>query len=282
MNINSLEYYSKITVTSILNIIIFIVLLVISANIFAAETYSFGIVPQQPASKIVKVWSPVLTYLNNKTGYKLVITTAKNIPAFERQLKKGNYDIAYMNPYHYVTYHKSLGYKAFAKAKDKKIHGIVIIHRDSGYKNLSDLANNKLAFPSPLAFAASILPRGQLSKINVEFTPVYVLSHDSVYLNVANKNFIAGGGVMRTFKAVSKNVREQLRILYKTLGYTPHAFAAHPRVPENVIQDILKAMVKMENDPQGIILLKTLKLKGLESASNKSWDDVRELNINQR
>lgn len=250
-----------------------------SRLLVADEFYTFGIVPQHSASKIFRLWTPLLEYLSGKTGYKLRVTTAKNIPVFESRLRAGNYDFSYMNPYHYVVFQKSPGYKAFAKASKKKIRGIIVVHKDSAYEKLSDLNNNKLAFPSPLAFAASILTRGQLSKRGVVFTPVYVSSHDSVYRNVANKNFIAGGGVIRTFKFVDKKVREQLRILYTTVGYTPHAFAVHPRVPENVVVDILNAMIAMENTEQGIKLLKVLKINGLSAATNKDWDDVRKLGI---
>ena len=41
---------------------------------------SFAIVPQQSATKLAKLWSPILRYIGEKSGYTLVFRTAKDIP----------------------------------------------------------------------------------------------------------------------------------------------------------------------------------------------------------
>ena len=83
-----------------------------------------------------------------------------------------------MNPYHYVVASESPGYQAFAKVADKKIRGIFIVRKDSEISNLEGLSGATLAFPSPAAFAASILPRSELKNRGINFTPKYVNSHD--------------------------------------------------------------------------------------------------------
>ena len=84
---------------------------------------------------------------------------------------------------------------------------------------------------------------------------------------------------MRTFKNTSPEYREKLRILWKSDGYTPHAFAAHPRVPKVIVEKLQKALLEMEKDPQGKALLKKIRLKGIEKGIDREWDDVRALNI---
>ena len=84
---------------------------------------------------------------------------------------------------------------------------------------------------------------------------------------------------MRTYRNTSPEYRNQLRILWTSDGYTPHAFAAHPRVPKNVIEDVQRAMLQMDMDPKGKALLKSIRLKGIESGEDYEWDDVRALNI---
>lgn len=242
-------------------------------------TLTVGIVPQQSASKLARLWTPILEYLSNKTGYRLQFKTGKDIPTFEQRVALGEYDLAYMNPYHYTIYHDNPGYLAIAKAKDKRIKGIIVVHKDSSYKALDEFSGKTLAFPAPAAFAASILPRSQFRQRGIPITPKYVSSHDSVYRNVATGRFPAGGGVIRTFKNTSAEVRQQLRILWTTSGYTPHAIAAHPRISKEVVRRIQQAMLNMDNDPEGKALLASIKIKGLEVAHNTDWDDVRGLNI---
>lgn len=266
------------------NCLAMIVLLLFSMAAMAEEyrepiSLNFGIVPQQSASKLARIWGPVLDYLEARTGYHFSFKTAKNIPTFEQRLQAGEYDIAYMNPYHYTVYHGHPGYQAIGKARDKQIKGILVVRKESPYQQLAELEGSALAFPSPAAFAASILPRSELRQQGIAITPEYVSSHDSVYRNVAAGRFPAGGGVIRTFNAMDASVRDQLRVLWTSRGYTPHAIAVHPRIDEQTLLKVQQALVAMEQDPEGRKLLDDLKIKGWAAAVDGDWDDVRALNI---
>jgi phosphonate transport system substrate-binding protein len=250
-----------------------------SDTIGAGERYSFGIVPQQSASKLARSWTPLLQYLSEHAGVEIRFRTAPDIPEFERRLSSGEYDLAYMNPYHYTVFSREFGYRAFAKETDKLIRGILVVRKDSPIETPRDLDGSTIAFPAPAAFAASVLTRAFLADQAIAFTPKYVSSHDSVYRTVAQRLYPAGGGVMRTLNSVAPEVREQLRVLWTTEGYTPHAFAAHPRVPEAVVARLAEVMFAMSDDAQGRQLLEPLKVQGFEAATDGDWDDVRALEI---
>jgi phosphonate transport system substrate-binding protein len=242
--------------------------------------YTFSVVPQQASSKLAKQWLPLLREVSRISGIRLRFVTSKDIPTFETELSAGKHDFSYMNPYHYVVYHEMQGYNALNKAKDKKIKGIIVVHRDSDISGLEELSGQDIAFPSPAAFAASILPRANLSKLGIEFTPRYVSSHDSVYSNVARQHFIAGGGIVRTLKATDPDARENLRILWTSPGYTPHAIANHPRVTADVAEKVQAALEAIGASDSGLQILQRLKITGWEKAQDKDWDDIRSLNIN--
>jgi phosphonate transport system substrate-binding protein len=239
----------------------------------------FGVVPQQAASKLAQSWSPILEYLTRETGYQLVFSTAPDIPTFESRLLEGEYDLAYMNPYHYVLYSINPGYRAFAHQKDKQLKGIIVVAKDSPLKSLKDLSGEVLAFPSPAAFAASLLPRANLKQQQVEFKPKYVGSHDSVYRTVAKGLYAAGGGIQRTFNALDSAIRDQLKILWVLPGYTPHAIAAHPRVPATIVNAIAQKMYTMDQTVEGKMLLSPILFSAIEEAVDSDWDDVRFLDM---
>lgn len=247
-------------------------------TINAQTQLSFGIVPQTDGSKLSQLWSPILKYLEETTGLDLKFATTRNINSFEKRITDGKYDIVYMNPYHYVKAHEIQGYNAFAKAKKKRLNGIMVVSKDSPYRTLNDLNNAELAFPSH-AFAADLVPRAVLTKNNISFEPKFVSSHDSVYRNIARGRYPAGGGVMRTFNNTAPEYKEKLRVLWKSDGYTPHAFAAHPRIPQDVVTKLQNALLKMDEDPKGKALLKKIRLNGIEKGIDNEWDDVRALNI---
>ena len=244
-----------------------------------APMLTVGIVPQQAAGALAKIWVPALDFLGKQTGYTLRFATAKDIPSFEQRLASGEYDIAYMNPYHYVVFHRAPGYRVFAKEKDTRLAGIIVVRKQDSYSTLSQLRGKTVAFPGPISFAATLLPQAEFRKLGVAIESQYVASHDSVYMAVAHGLFVAGGGIPRTFEKLNPELRDQLRILWQTVGYTPHAFAAHPRVPDEVLARLSVAMKKMQADTEGAPLLQALGFKGFVSAEDNEYDDIRRMEI---
>ncbi len=245
----------------------------------SAEEYTFGIVPQQSSKKLARLWGPILKQLSEETGLTIKFATAKDIPTFEKRLADGEYDFAYMNPYHFTVYNKAPGYVAMAKQRNKAIKGIIVVKKDSTLNELADLDSKTLAFPSPAAFAATLLSQAELNRLDVEFTPKYVSSHDSVYMSVARGLLPAGGGIVRTFNNVAPEIRDQLRVFWTSEGFTPHAFAAHPEVSIEDRDRVANALAGLESSEQGLDLLRSLNFKGIQSANDKDWDDVRTLKI---
>ena len=245
----------------------------------ARKALGFGVVPQQSASRLAEEWAPLLIEISRRSGVPLVFRTAASIPAFEERLGRGEYDLAYMNPYHYVVFHAAAGYRAFAKEQDRKIKGILVVRKDSPYRKPADLAGKTVAFPAPAAFAASILPQAEFGRLQIPIQAKFVSSHDSVYRAVASGLQEAGGGIQRTFEAIPAEVRDALRVLAETPSYTPHAFATLPSVPPDVLAKVLAAMQSLGGDETGQRLLAPLAFKGIAPAQDKDWNDIRALDI---
>ncbi|WOI38020.1 phosphate/phosphite/phosphonate ABC transporter substrate-binding protein [Alteromonas sp. CI.11.F.A3] len=253
--------------------------LTLFATYGACNTLTLGIVPQQSAKKLAETWQPLINYISEHANIDVVFKTAKDIPTFEQRLAEGEYDIAYMNPYHFVVFHDSVGYRALARQIDKRIKGIIVVDANSDIVSLDDLNGKEIAFPSPAAFAATIIPSAYLKQQGILFTPRYVHSHDSVYLNVQRGFFNAGGGIIRTFNGVDDNIRSALRILWESDGYTPHAIATHPRITDAQREALLKALLTLSKDEDNKQLLKNIGFKGFISSVDEDWDDVRALGI---
>ncbi len=250
-----------------------------SAQVFAKTHYTFAFVPQQSAKKLAQKWQPVLDYLEQQTGDRYQFTTARNIPTFETRLADAQYDIAYMNPYHFTVFNEKPGYQALVKQRNKRIKGIIVVRKDSPIQSLDDLAGQTIAFPAPAAFAATLLTSAEFHLRNIQITPRYVSSHDSVYLNVARNFMPAGGGVMRTFGNTDPKIRQTLRVLWTTPEYTPHAIAVKQSLPAEVSTRLQQALLTMHQSETGIALLKNVNFNGFEPAENQDWDDVRALGL---
>ncbi len=224
-----------------------------SAN--ASETYTFGIVPQFEQRKLYSRWKPIIEELEKRTGLTFRIATALTIPEFEKEFAKGNFDFAYMNPYHLLKANKAQGYIPILRCSDP-IKGILVVKKDSQIKELSELNGKTIAFPSPNALGASLLMRADLERLyNVKFSPLYVKTHSSVYIHAATGLTDAGGGIDKTLQEQEQTVRDALRILYTTRPMPSHPISTHPRVPREHANKVQRAMIEMNNTKEGNELL---------------------------
>lgn len=272
-------------ILSQLLIVIYIACFVNFAHADTAETSNtqplvFGVVPQQSASKLARNWVPLLNSISKNSGIELKFATAPDIPTFEKRLADGVYDIAYMNPYHYAVLSKEVGFNALVHELGKKIKGIIVAQKNSEINKLEDLSMQTIAFPAPASFAATLIPKANLAQKNIRFESQYVNSHDAVYRNIVAGRFVAGGGIIRTFNALPQEYFDQLKIIWTSDGYTPHAIATHPRINDDIRQKLLNAFLDVEKCLNNVELLSPLGMKGFMKASDEEWNDVRSLDIN--
>lgn len=256
-----------------------LLLLALVSPAWGQQTVTFAVVPQQSATQLAEAWTPVLAWLSQSSGLQLQFVTAPDVPSFEQRLLTGDYDLAYMNPYHYTVFSDNPGYRALSRAKGDRIKGIVVVQKDSPIKTLNDLNGKTLAFPTPAAFAASLLVQAELRGRGIAFTPKIVNSHNSVYRSVAKGLFPAGGGIPRTLDLLDESVRNDLRVLWETREFTPHAIASRPGLDATVRARLWKAMRDMGADPRGQELLKVIGFSGFDQAKDEDWNDVRSLKI---
>lgn len=241
--------------------------------------YTFGVGPVQSSTELAKRWIPILRHLSAATGYELQFHTARDISTFQTDVVAGVFDFAFINPYHYLQSNSSAGYLAYAREKDGSLVGIVVARKDAALNDLAQLDGHAVAFPAPSALAATWLPINTLRERHLDVKPNFVKSMDSVYLSVARGLFPAGGGEMRTFNALAPETRDQLKIIWRAEPMPPFAFAAHPRVPKEVVKKVQAAMVEMNAHPRTMALLRAVNLAGVEKAGDEDYTAFREMNI---
>jgi phosphonate transport system substrate-binding protein len=241
--------------------------------------YTFGVGPVQSSTELAKRWIPILRHLSAATGHELQFHTARDIPAFQTDVVAGTFDFVFINPYHYLQSHTSSGYRAFAREKDGALVGIVVARKDAALNDMAQLNGQAVAFPAPNALAATWLPMNEMRERHIEVKPNYVKSMDSVYLSVARGLFPAGGGELRTFNALAPETRDQLKIIWRAEPLPPFAFAAHPRVPRDVVEKVQAAMARMNTRPETMALLRAVNLAGVEKADDADYKAFREMNI---
>jgi phosphonate transport system substrate-binding protein len=184
-----------------------------------------------------------------------------------------------MSPDQYVDEdRREDAYKPIARARNLKLKGIVVVRQNSQAERIDDLDQQSLAVPVN-AFAADVIPQAVLNNAGVDYTSLTMASQDMVYRAVIAGQVAAGGGTTRTFNAMLPEVRNQLRVLWTSEGYAPHAITAHSRVAPDVVQRVQEALIDLHLDAQGKKMLKVIAPEGLDYARDEDWNELRELGL---
>ncbi len=261
-------------------------LLALAAPVKYADTkspaYVFGVVPQFEQRKLFSIWKPLLDELERRTGLHFILSGSPKILAFEQRFMRGDFDFAYMNPYHVIRVQKTQGYIPLVRDGTHPLNGIVVVRRDSPLSRVEDLEGQSVALPAANALGASLMIKADLKRIfNVRFTPRYVQTHSSVYLHVVQGLNVAGGGVDQTLEEQPAEVRDQLRVIYRTRSMVPHPIVVHPRVPEEDRERVKAAWLALSQTPHGRELMEQIPMSAPISASLDDYLPLKEWGLDE-
>lgn len=252
--------------------IIFLLLCIACTSLtLASETYTFGVVPQFDTRQIEQIWQPILEKVSIRSGITLTLKASPQIPEFEKEFENGGFHFAYMNPYHAIVANRKQGYQPILRDLDEQLVGIIVVNKDSSLTDVKQLDSKTIAMPAPNALAA-LVSRAEFANVfHINPNIRYVRSHDSVYLNTAMGLSDAGAGILETLNNQPLEIREQLRILYRTRSTPKHPVVAHPRVPASVIKRIQSAFLNMGKDAKDKALLAKIPAKNIGATSLKDY-----------
>lgn len=246
----------------------------------SAESYTVGVVPQFEPEKLAGIWAPILEQVSAITGDTYELVGSTNIPEFETDFLRGNFDFAYMNPYHLVMANRAQGYLPLINDGSRMLSGVLVAAKDSGVETVADLEGKTIAYPAPNALGASLLMRAELErKFALNYSARYVSTHSSAYLNVVLGEAGAAGGVRSTLNETPAEIRDQLVVIFETEKLPPHPIAAHPRVSKEAQAAFTQAFLQLAADPETNALLVPIPMTQASETSLDDFEIVKQLGL---
>ena len=246
----------------IISIVVILISISFLSTGFSQERYTLSVVPQFPRLVIHDDWQPLLDYLSEAVGVEFELSLQDTIPLFETDFLNANPDFLFLNPYHAVMAKKAHDYIPLLSDGSRKLKGILVVPTASDINSIEDLDNTTVAFPAPNAFGASLYMRALLANdIGIDITPTYVETHANAYRHALIGEAAAGGGVYNTFRKESEEFQAALKVLFETPGVTPHPLAVHPRVPEDIRDAVVEALLELSQSEDGRAMLQAVQLR---------------------
>src|SRR6266852_8827658 len=219
-----------------------------AASPVAARELKFGFTPVLSEREMRNEFEPLMTYLSDALGQKVVLYVAKDYGDLRTQMEAGSVDIGSFSPFAYVDAARDGRIRIIAQSileGSATYRGIIVVRKDSGLRSVADLKGKRFAFVDPKSASGYVYPRAMLIEkgVNPERyfkETIFAGSHDNVIAALLDGRVDAGAiydGALGVAKA--KGIATTALVTLSTTDPIPHdAIAVRVGVDEALAKKI--------------------------------------------
>lgn len=246
--------------------------------------YVVGVHPLHNPVRLHELFQPLMELLGEQLdGVEFSLEASRNYAAYNDKLYAGKFDFAIPNPYQTVMALRH-GYRVIGKmADDDRFRGIILVRRDSGIEELSQLAGKRISFPAPTALAGTMMPQWYLQQhglqVQRDIDSVYVGSQESSIMNVYLGEVAAGATWPPPWQALSEErpeLERELRVLAVTEPLPNNSVLVSERVPGKDVLAVARALFALHSHERGRAILQRMAITGFVPADETTYEPVQQ------
>lgn len=248
------------------------------------KEYVVGIHPLHNPQRLMQVYGPIVEYINlHMPEVRFKLEASRNYEEFDKKLDEGHFDFAMPNPYQTVRSVKH-GYRVFGKmGDDQDFRGIILVRKDGGIREVTDLKGKAVSYPAPTALAATMMTQYYLHThgidVNKDIENRYVGSQESSILDVLRGHVAAGATwpvPWKTFSAEHPEMASQLEVKWQTETLQNNGWVVRKDVPPAVAEKFKTLLFGLDKSEQGKRMLERLPVSRFEEATDETYRPVKE------
>jgi len=269
-------------------LILAILVAALAASPASARDLKFGFTPVLSEPDMHTEFDPLMAYLSDSIGQKVVLYVAKDYGDLRTQMETGAVDIGTFSPFAYVDAARGGKIRLIAQCVingTASYRGVIIARKDSGLKSLADLRGKRFAFVDPKSASGFLYPRALLIEHSITSETsfkqtIFAGGHDKVIADVLDRRADAGAVYEDALGiAKSKGVPTDNLLTLASTDPIPHdAVAVRIGVDDALTKKILAALVDLDRSDAGrrvIANSKPKQLTGYMTAQDSLYDIVR-------
>ncbi len=244
----------------------------------STKEYVFAIHPLHNPVRLFEIYEPLFDLLNRSIpNVKFRLEASRNYDEFDKKLYSRQFDFALPNPYQTIKA-ISHGYHVIAKmGDDQKFTGIILVRRDSGIRQVSELKGKKVAYPARTALAAALMPQYYLHthglNVNQDIENKFVGSQESSIMNVYLGDVAAAATWLlpwESFQQEHPELARELTVQWQTDALINNSVMARDDVPTSIATEVAQFLATLHTTEEGRAILARMPLSRFELA-----DDLR-------
>ena len=217
----------------------------------------------------VHLYHDLLDYIAEKLGREIELVQRKTYGQINELFITEQIDLAFICSGPYATGKNRYGFHALAVPQvdgQHLYHSYLIVHKDSPYREFSDLKGKIFAFTDPDSNTGRLVPAYWLSlqgetPENYFGRTIYTYSHDNSIMAVA-MDLVDGaavhGQIWEYYNARNPVYTSKTRIIKKSIGFGNPLLVAARQLPSRTRKDIRELLFVMHQDRKGKKILDEL------------------------
>jgi phosphonate transport system substrate-binding protein len=249
----------------------------------ATPVHVFAVYPLHNPAKLLAAYQPIVDHVNRRLqGAQLALEASRDYAAFEAKVQARGPALILPNPLQALQAMRR-GYRVIAMVGvPAEFRGIFVVRRDGHLTRPTDLKGAAVAYPSPTAHAACILPQWFLHTrgldVRRDLENLYVGSEESAILNAYLGRVAAAATWYTPWRAfVREHPAEaaELKVIWETEPVMANAVMARDDVPAELAARIREILVELGTTAEGQALLGAAELSGFHPASDRDYEVAR-------
>ncbi len=275
-------------------ILFFSCLLVLTSYAHGEKKHmTLAILPCTDVVMSFKKFNPLAVYLEQETGFKIKLIIPTDSEGFERSIRSGDIDFAFLDPHTYIKLANLFNKSALIKTLTLKGAifqcGIVIARKDSHIRKIEDLKGKMVMFGSRFSAAKWLAAKLLFEEngINIE-KDLKSYSNggccEDIAFNIYLKEVDAGVVCDHFLEEHSEKQQElgleaeQIMIVAKTKLVPTRVFAVRRGISKQIVTKIMQALLKINKTrPEYAKILNHAELGGFQRAQDEDYDCLRML-----
>lgn len=256
----------------------------------AADEFLIGLIPEENIFRQIQRHRPLAAYLTEKLGIKVRFTILSRYGDIIDRFQSRNMDGAFFGIFTALLAQEKLGVTPVARLMgtdgETTARGYMIVRKDSGITSIAGAKNKRAVFvdratATGYIFALALLRESGVSRPDGYFSDYYFSgSHDSAINAVLDGRADVGfakSRILNKMSAVDPLIKDEIRVLAKSVDLPDTTLCVRRDISADFRQRLKDTLLKMDSDPKGREVLKTVGAKKFVDAKREEFKAVAEL-----
>jgi phosphonate transport system substrate-binding protein len=254
----------------------------------SGSSFVIGLSPEQNIFKEVERYTPLADYLTKKCGFDVRVKVLTRYGQAAEDFTRQKIDAAFIGSYAYVLAHRKFGVEPLARAEglngSSVYHGLLFVRQDSGIRTVNDMRGKSFAFVDPETMAGYLLPLFYFRTHGIRDYKAFLGetyftgTHEDAVYDVLNRKADIGAAKSTVYHRLAegdKGIEGELKILSRSPDVPDFTLAVRRDLNPLVRTAVTRALLKMDADPEGREVLKSLGALRFIPTADREYEPVR-------